>query len=190
MKKITLYIIDDEEEVVNRLKRLIPSEQVSNVIAAYRKGREDRGESTSPKEVLIAIQTDLMFRISCLKLVEAQCNNNQPAYNYLFTWKSPMMGGVLGACHALEIGFVFGNYDDIFCGSGPDAEALSRKIQDAWFAFARTGDPSCESLGKWEPYCENRTTMIFDKECWIEQAPYEEERAIWDTFNMLFTMPI
>lgn len=180
----------DEEGMVSRLKRFIPPEQVSNVIAAYRKGREGRGESTSPKEILTAIQTDLMFRISCLKLVEAQCKNNQPAYNYLFTWKSPMMGGVLGACHALEIGFVFGNFDDNFCGSGPDAEALSRKMQDAWFAFARTGDPSCESLGKWEPYCENRTTMIFDMECRIEQAPYEEERAIWDTFDMLFTMPI
>jgi para-nitrobenzyl esterase len=180
----------DEKGMVNRLKRLIPPEQVSHVIAAYRKAREGRGESTSPKEILIAIQTDLMFRISCLKLVEAQCKNNQPAYNYLFTWKSPMMGGTLGACHALEIGFVFGNLDAIFCGSGPDAEALSRKIQDAWFAFARTGDPSSESLGKWEPYCENRTTMIFDKECRIEQAPYEEERVIWDTFEMLFTRPI
>ena len=180
----------DEEGMVSRLKGLIPPEQVSNVIAAYRKGREGCGESTSPKEILTAIQTDIMFRISCLKLVEAQCNNNQPAYNYLFKWKSPMMGGLLGACHALEIGFVFGNFDDKFCGSGPDAEELSRKMQDAWFAFARTGNPSCESLGKWEPYCENRTTMIFDKECRIEQAPYEEERAIWDTFDMLFTMPI
>lgn len=180
----------DEDDMTNRLKKLIPPEQVSNVIAAYRKGRESRGEDTSPKEILIAIQSDLMFRISCLKLVEAQCKNNQPAYNYLFTWKSPMMGGILGACHALEIGFVFGNFDDRFCGSGPEAEELSKRMQDAWFAFARTGDPSCESLGKWEPYCENRATMIFDKECRVENAPYEDERAIWDTFDMLFTMPI
>ena len=180
----------DEKGMIGRLKRLIPPEQVSNVVAAYRKARERRGEGTGPKEILIAIQTDLMFRISCLKLVEAQCRNNQPAYNYLFKWKSPMMGGALGACHALEIGFVFGNLDDRFCGSGPDARALSRKMQDAWFAFVRTGDPSCESLGRWEPYCGNRTTMIFDRECRIEQAPYEEERAIWDTFDMIFTMPI
>ena len=180
----------DEQGMVNHLKRLIPPEQVSNVVTAYRNAREGRGENTSPKEILIAIQTDLMFRISCLKLVEAQCKNNQPAYNYLFTWKSPMMRGILGACHALEIGFVFGNFDDSFCGSGPDAEELSRKIQDAWFAFARNGDPGCESLGKWEPYCGDRATMIFDRECRVENAPYEEERAIWDTFDMLFTMPI
>jgi para-nitrobenzyl esterase len=122
--------------------------------------------------------------------VEAQSRNHQPAYNYLFTWKSPVMGGALGSCHALEIGFVFGNHDDTFCGSGPDADTLSRKIQDAWAAFARTGDPSCESIGKWEPYGKDRTTMILDKECRLTNAPYEEERGIWDTFEMLFTKPI
>jgi hypothetical protein len=32
--------------------------------------------------------------------------------------------------------------------------------------------------------------MILDQNCRIENAPYEEERAIWDTFDMLFTKPI
>jgi para-nitrobenzyl esterase len=131
-----------------------------------------------------------MFRIPTLNLVEAQCENNQPAYNYLFTWKSPVMGGALGACHALEIGFVFGNHDHTFCGSGPDADALSANIQDAWIAFARSGDPSCEGTGKWEPYGDSRATMILDKACRLENAPYEEERRIWDTFEILFTKPI
>ena len=180
----------DEAGLVKRLERLIPPEQVSSVIAAYRKGRRKRGESTSAADILAAIQGDLMFRMPALGLVEAQCRNNQPAYNYLFTWRSPVMGGVLGSCHALEIGFVFGNYDAAFCGSGPDADTLSRKIQDAWLAFARTGNPSCESIGKWEPYGNSRTTMILGKQCRLEDAPYEEERSIWDTFEMLFTKPI
>lgn len=180
----------DEKGMTQRLEGLIPPEQVTNVVEAYRKGRENRGESISAGDVLTAIQTDLMFRISCLNLVEAQCRNNQPAYNYLFTWKSTVLDGVLGACHTLEIGFVFGNYDASFCGTGPDADALSMKMQDAWFAFARTGNPGCESLGNWEPYCDTRTTMMLDKECGLEDAPYEEERAVWDTFDMVFTMPI
>jgi len=28
------------------------------------------------------------------------------------------------------------------------------------------------------------------KECRLENAPNEEERAVWDTFEMLFTKPI
>ncbi len=180
----------DEAAMILRLESLIPPKQVPNVIAAYRNGRKKRGESTSAVEILTAIQTDLMFRTPALRLVEAQCKNNQPTFNYLFTWKSPALKGTLGSCHALEVGFVFGNYDGSFCGSGPDADALSRKIQDAWLAFARTGNPSCESLGKWEPYGSRRATMILDRACRIEYAPYEEERSIWDTFDFLFTMPI
>jgi para-nitrobenzyl esterase len=180
----------DEAELVKRLQGLIPPEHVPSVIAAYRKGRGKRGESVRAVDILTAIQGDLMFRMPAIRLVEAQCRNQQPAYNYLFTWKSPLMGGVLGACHVLEIGFVFGNYDDNFCGSGPDADTLSRKIQDAWVVFARTGNPSCESIGKWLPYGNSRTTMILDKECRLEDAPCEEERSIWDTFEMLFTKPI
>jgi para-nitrobenzyl esterase len=180
----------DETGMTRRLESFIPPEYVPRVIEAYRGGRGNRREGTSPAELLTAIQSDLMFRISALLLAEAQCKNNQPAFNYLFTWKSPVMGGILGACHALEIGFVFGNYDDTFCGSGSDADALSQKIQDAWAAFARTGDPSCQSVGNWAPYGDRRTTMILNKECRLEDAPYEEERAVWDTFEMLFTKPI
>jgi len=180
----------DEAGMIERLEGLIPPEQVPNIVGVYRKGLESRGEGSSPGDILTAVQTDIMFRMPALKLVEAQCKNNQPAYNYLFKWKSPVMGGALGSCHALEMGFVFGNFDDTFCGSGPEAQALSFKMQDAWFAFARSGNPSCERLGGWEPYCDNRTTMLLDKECRLENAPNEEERAVWDTFEMLFTKPI
>jgi para-nitrobenzyl esterase len=99
----------------------------------------------------------------------------------LFTWKSPAMGGAMGACHGLEISFVFGNLIDMFSGSGPEAEKLSRCMQDAWLAFARTGDPSCESIGKWPVYGSERNTMILDKDCRVEAAPYEEERQARDT---------
>ncbi len=125
-----------------------------------------------------------------LQVVEAQKNNNQPIYNYLFTWKSPALGGIFGACHALEIGFVFGTYSDKFGGSGPDADALSRNIQDVWLSFARTGNPSCESIGTWPPYSDRRETMILGKECHIENAPYEAERSAWDKVSIAITKPI
>ena len=180
----------DEAGMIRRLAGLIPPEQVPNIVTVYRKGLELRGEVVKPSDILTAVQTDIMFRMPALKLVEAQSKNNPPAYNYLFKWKSPILGGALGSCHALELGFVFGNFDDTFCGSGPEAEALSLKMQDAWFEFARTGNPSCERLGRWEPYGDKRTTMLLDKECRLDNAPYEDERAVWGTFQMLFTKPI
>lgn len=170
----------DNAEVARRLGIFISADNVPGLMETYRKAREKRGAPAGPADLLSAIQTDLMFRMPAIQLVEAQRDNNQPVYNYLFTWKSPVMGGVMGACHALEIGFVFGGYDDLFCGSGPDADKLSECIQEAWIAFARTGDPSCESIGKWPVYGKNRATMILDKDCHVEEAPYEDERRAWD----------
>jgi hypothetical protein len=42
--------------------------------------------------------------------------------NYLFNWKSPAMGGQLGACHALETCCVFVTYDRSSLQVGPEAE--------------------------------------------------------------------
>ncbi len=170
----------DEAELVRICKTIVPEKYVSQLVDTYRNARNRRGELTTPPEILSAIRTDIMFRLPAVNLVKAYCDYGQAAYNYLFTWKSPALGGALGACHALEIGFVFGTFDDRFCGTGPEAEKLSQNIQDAWLAFARNGDPSCESLGEWPQYCDNRKAMMLGRECYVKEAPYEEERHIWD----------
>ena len=128
----------------------------------------------------MAIQTDRIFRIPALRLAEVQTGLNTPAYTYLFTWASPMFEGRLGACHALELGFVFGTYEEKFSGTGPKADALARTIQDAWLAFARSGDPSCEAIGQAAVYNDQKTTLMFGESCGIEAAPYEIERKAWE----------
>ena len=164
-------------------------EYAEKLVAAYREAREARGEPVSPVELLSAINTDLIFRLPALELVEAQHDNGQLVYNYLFTWKSPVRDGTLGSCHVLELGFVFGNYDATFCGSGPAADSLSRCIQDSWSAFARSGDPSCTSIGKWPVYGKDRLTMILDDPCKLEAAPYERERRAWEGISYRPIMP-
>lgn len=180
----------DEPGMVRRLEAFIPGGHIARMVEAYRGARSRRGEGTGAGDILTAIQTDYMFRIPALRLVEAQSGNRLPAYNYLFAWKSPLLQGRFGACHSLEIGFVFGNRDERFCGAGPEADALSQKMQDAWTAFARTGDPSCGSLGAWEPYGDRRNVMVLDKECRPEAAPYEEERRAWEGIDISVTKPI
>jgi para-nitrobenzyl esterase len=170
----------DEAGLLRRCKRLIPIDDVQSLVEAYRNARAKRGEPTTPSELFVAIQTDRAFRMPAIRLAETQHRRGQPVYNYLFTWCSPLLGGMLGACHALELGFLFGTYEEKFSGSGPAADALARSIQDAWLAFAHTGDPSCESLGTWPSYGNCRETMILGEECTLEQAPYDEERRAWE----------
>jgi para-nitrobenzyl esterase len=179
----------NEAQLLERLAIYLNPDDARTLVAAYRQARERKGEPTSPPAILSAVFTDLMFRIPALELVEAQQANNQKAYNYLFTWKSPVLGGALGACHALEIGFVFNSYDAMFCGTGSDADKLAGCMQDAWIAFARTGDPSCECTGKWPVYGKERMTMVFDKNTRVESALYEEERKAWHNVKRLTAMP-
>jgi len=124
-----------------------------------------------------------MFRITALDLVEAQRDNKTPVFSYIFTWNSPAMGGVLKACHALEIGFVFGNYDAMFCGTGPEADRLSECIREAWIAFAKSGNPSCKCIGEWPEYGKERKTMVLVKDSHVETAPFEMERAVWENIK-------
>jgi para-nitrobenzyl esterase len=170
---------------VERVSHFIPSKYTDEIVERYHQARSQRGDDISPLEILSAVNTDLMFRIPALQMVEAQQKHNPAVFNYLFTYKSPVFGGVLGACHALEMGFVFGTHDDQFCGAGPEADKLSETLQDAWTSFARTGNPSCAALGDWAVYGDDRMTMILDTQCDLQSAPYEEERRAWDVVGSL-----
>jgi para-nitrobenzyl esterase len=54
-------------------------------------------------------------------------------------------------------------------------------IQEAWLAFAWTGDPSSDGVGAWPGYdAGQRATMILDLEPMIIDAPREAERQFWE----------
>jgi len=170
----------DETGLTRRVAAFVGHDLAHPLIEAYRSARSLRGAATSPLELLSAILSDFLFRLPALQVVEAQERAGGAAYNYLFTWPSVAMNGLLGACHLAEIGFVFGTYEATFCGTGPAADRLSQNIQEAWTAFARKGEPSAAGVGSWPTYGERRTTMILGKECRLSDAPYEEERRAWE----------
>ena len=180
----------DEKGIDKNLQNHLPKECIQDLKNVYRDARAKRGESTEPAAIMTAIQTDLMFGRATRQLLEVQSENNPATYGYLFDWKSPAFNGTLGACHTLEIGFVFGILEEAFHGSGPLADTLADKIQDAWVAFAKTGDPSCSSLGKWTPYSTGRSTMRLGKNCRVEKDPLKEEREIWDKHGVVMIKPI
>lgn len=80
-----------------------------------------------------------------IRLAEAQAGHCNDVYLYQFNWKTDAMGGVLGACHALEIPYVFASHRAPgmagFAGSGQrGADALSDAMQSRWVDFANTGN--------------------------------------------------
>jgi len=180
----------DEAGLARRLNDLLPAALVPEMIKTYRSTLAKRGSSASPADIWGTVNTDYLFRIGTLRLVEAQRDNGTSAYNYLFTLRSPAMGGVLGAMHGLDNPFLFGCLDKEFSGNGPEEQALAIKMQDSTIAFMLTGDPSCASIGRWPVYGKERLTMILDKKTRVEAAPYEEERRIWEDYDVVSSRPL
>ncbi len=177
-------IKDDKFAIGFLLMAGIDREKSEAMLNTYKEARKGK-ISTDPKEIFNAIITDMMFRISTTRLLEAQSQYQSNTYNYLLTWTSPIFKGMFGACHALDIPFVFGTYADpkwrMFVGKGPELKVLSENIMDAWIAFARTGNPNHEGLPDWPVYDKNtRSTMELGKECKIINAHFEKERVAWD----------
>ena len=173
----------DEDRLRSRLGRTFPAEALDDLIDAVRRARAGRGESSAPNDVFYAIESERVFRVPSLRVADLQAAH-APTFVYLFGWGSPAMRGWLGACHGLEIAFVFGNQGrgDVaaFTGSGPDADSLADRMMDAWLAFARTGDPSTPSL-PWPSHDPAaRPTMVFDVVTEVQHAPRDDERATID----------
>jgi len=167
----------DEASLLKRVQKVLPSQDARTLIDTYRKSLARRGVPNQASDIFTAIETAQKFRVPAIRLAEAQEKQGQSAFSYLFTWAPSAMG----AYHALELGFLFGNYGEGYGGSGPAADAVSKNIQDAWITFARTGNPSCDSVGKWLPYGNRRSTMIITDKCHIEEEPYDEERRVWES---------
>jgi len=175
----------DRAGLAARISSRLRGQAADALIDAYEKARAARGESATPVELFTAIETDRIFRIPAVRLAQVQRRHDSRVYSYLFTWPSPFMNGVLGSCHALELGFVFGTNNipgmAAFAGTGPAAEKLATQMQDAWLSFARSGDPSGESVGTWAAYDEaRRPTMVFGASTGADAAPRDQERRAWD----------
>ncbi|MGD0081828.1 MAG: carboxylesterase family protein [Acidimicrobiales bacterium] len=167
-----------------RLSGLSDAVPAAELIDVYRTARSERGDPVGPRDLHTAIGTDWVFRLPSMRLLELHARRGGPAYAYLFDWETPFGGGGLGACHALELPFVFGTADNpfvaLFAGTGPEAEALSEAMQAAWVSFARTGDPGggLGGRGAWKAYdTPRRATMRFGRVIELVDAPMEPERA-------------
>jgi para-nitrobenzyl esterase len=132
--------------------------------------------AASPGDVLCAVLTDRYFRMPALSVARARRGAGAaPTYLYEFAWPSPVGG--LGACHSLEIPFVFDNLaaEGAEPALGPEPPAaLAERMHAAWISFARGGDPG------WPPLDDSYPVMVFNTTGGsLDHDPRGDERAIW-----------
>ena len=142
---------------------------VDAAVDAYRAQFPD----ATPGELFIALMTDWFFRIPALRVVESRDGR---AFVYEFTWRSPLFDGRLGACHALEIPFVFDVLDKPetarIAGANPP-QKVADEMHRAWVDFVRDGSPG------WVQYGSDRSVMMFGEQSGVVDDPRPSTREVW-----------
>ncbi len=148
----------------------------AHVLAHYRTGASP---SRNPNAAMLAdIETELRFRDPMFRYAIARGANT---WVYQFDWPSPALRGWLGATHALEIPFVFGNFDlpaiAKFVGAGADATALSDRMMMMWGHFARHGAPP----PNWLPFtASTRMQLHLDRQIACRAVDDDATVRLWD----------
>jgi para-nitrobenzyl esterase len=102
-------------------------------------------------------------------------------YMYRFNWQTPGFNGKYGCPHGAEIVFVTGDpsHMDVLTHNTPEAQALAAKVNAAWVAFAKTGDPNTAGLPHWEPYTiDARAVMFLDNQSTLVKDPEADVRKL------------
>ncbi|MFJ2867507.1 carboxylesterase/lipase family protein [Kitasatospora sp. NPDC087314] len=134
----------------------------------------------SPDELLEAVRSDALFRMPSLQLAEANTAAGGTSYLFELALPSPALGGVLGACHSLDVPLAFGTLDSpigrqlLGDTPSPEARAVSAELHRAWVAFATTGDPG------WPAFqAEGQLTRVLDARPRTIRYPEQDARRIW-----------
>ncbi|WP_050372280.1 carboxylesterase/lipase family protein [Streptomyces acidiscabies] len=141
----------------------------SEVPRGYRALHPDAG----PAEIVGQMVTDHMLRRPLHRLADSRPGTS---YLYEFAWPSGRPG--LGACHSLELGFVFdaGDSPDSvkLAGENPP-KTLAAEVHGAWTRFVKTGDPG------WEAWDATHPVRVFgDGPTRTALGPRDADLALWD----------
>jgi para-nitrobenzyl esterase len=144
----------------------------------YRALHPDAGTA----EIVGQMVTDHLLRVPLHRLADARPGSS---YVYEFAWPSRLPG--LGACHALELGFVFGTGDTPesrkLAGEGAPQE-LGEAMHAAWVRFVTHGDPG------WPAWDARHPVRIFDDgEPDTAYGPRDADIALWSAASTLPEAP-
>ena len=145
------------EDYLNQQLSII--KKMSGIDAAAAQHRIQAG-SAGPYQ----LANDILFHIPAIKFAKAQ-SRFANTWMYFFTWSSRIEG--LGACHAIDLPFVFHNLKsgEWLTGKEPPV-TLADRMQDAWVSFARNGNPAHHAIPAWPAYDPDKRSVMQIDENW------------------------
>ncbi|MFI2812789.1 carboxylesterase/lipase family protein [Microbulbifer sp. JSM ZJ756] len=133
----------DRNQVFRHLEWLLPEAELNALLDHYHGRARSLTGSPWPEwsRTWNLMLTDMVFTLPGLRLLDAHGGRR---YHYHFA--QPLAAQpLLGACHAAELGYVFGTHGEDslreLYGGEQNADALSRVVREAWLSFAESGSP-------------------------------------------------
>jgi para-nitrobenzyl esterase len=157
----------ERERLVQRAARYlgVEPERAATIVEGY----EAALHTSDTHEVWATLFSDVEMQLPAAAVRDAHWRYG-PAYSYLFGWRA--VNPALGACHGIDIPFIFGNFVDgwdDFVGADGGAFALSHVVRRAWADLARHGDPG---------WPEAPATMCFERQLGVVDDPLRERLAL------------
>ncbi len=156
----------------------------SSVIDTYRKTLSAATADDPDATVLHdTINTDHKFTVPAMRFADALREQSAPVYVYLFAFHAE--GNELGAVHAAEQAYVFGNLapwkslQTFMANRGVGLRSVHRTMAQSWACFARTGTPGDFAGQSWERWDERKITAVIDRTNSISPHPFAERTRPW-----------
>lgn len=157
----------EEMRMYAQLDNMAGPQKASELASVYQGMLRQRQRAAHPGAIFSQAMTDYSFRLPSLDILNASqtagsAGGGGSARAYTFTWESPLADGVLGACHALELPFLFGSLRSkgirAWAGEGDEAEALSVLMQQCWRQFASSGEMEIDGAS-WPLWSESNPVV-------------------------------
>lgn len=168
------------ERAALRLLASFDPESAPDVIAAYggAVSRRDFGD----------LLTDALFWAPTVR-VASEHARRYPTWMYRFDFAPAALRWLgLGAMHSMELSNIFGDPGASrvsflnTIAKPSEMENVTGAMQTQWGEFIRGGAPRED----WPQYrAPQRSTMVFDVEPRVEEAPMEGRRQAWEAYDML-----
>jgi len=143
-------------------------------IAGYR----EQEEWTDTRSLIAAVLGDELFRAPTDRLAQAAVKRGIQVWRYELAYCSRATDHQLGACHSLDLPFVFDLLDTPagrqFAGEGAPQE-IADLVGTAWASFAAGEEPG------WPQFADDqRLTLVLDERSVVTADPFATRRAIWE----------
>lgn len=149
------------------VKRAEP--KAKEILKAY--GINERGKR--PGDAFTEALTDLVFRLPARRYAQAHRGRT---HVYEFAWRSSAYDNQLGACHGIELPFVFDTLSTVSgargLGGGNPPQEVATRLNKIWADFAKTGELP------WPAYDEKRLACTIDTGAVAPEQPFRAERFL------------